>query len=111
MLVDLSSTRRLNVRRGDCSARFSHTISDKKGNHTMLGEKRKFSFADVEAQSAFELPDREMMLITVVITNVLNNLSVDVDVSKINIAVQVCAAVNAINTILVGDSLTCQIRH
>jgi hypothetical protein len=76
----------------------------------MLSEKRKFSFVDVDAQSAFELPDREMMLITVVITNVLNNLSVDVDVKNIKLAVQVCAAVNAINTILVGESLTCRIQ-
>jgi hypothetical protein len=77
----------------------------------MLVEKRKFGFADVEAQSAFELPDREMMLVTVVITNVLNNLSVDVDVKNVSLGVQVCAVVNAINTVLVGESLTCQIRH
>ena len=75
----------------------------------MLAEKRGLSFADIESQSAFELPDREMMLITVVITNVLNHLSVDVDVKSVSVAVQVCAAVNAINTILVGESLTCKI--
>ena len=74
----------------------------------MLVEKQRLSFADIEAQSAFELPDREMMQITVVITNVLNHLSVDVDVTNVKVAVQVCAAVNAINTII-SENLTCRI--
>jgi len=75
----------------------------------MLAEKQRLSFADIEAQSAFELPDREMMLITVVITNVLNHLSVDVDVTNVKVAVQICAAVNAINTIIAPTNLTCKI--
>ena len=74
----------------------------------MLLEKKALSLEDIEAQSALELPDREMMLVTVVITNVLNNLTVEVDVRNVNVAVQVCAAVNLLNTILVGgDFLTC----
>jgi len=75
----------------------------------MLAEKQRLGFADIEAQSAFELPDREMMLITVVITNVLNHLSVDVDVTNVKVAVQICAAVNAINTIIAPTNLTCKI--
>jgi len=75
----------------------------------MLAEKTKLSLADIEAQSAFELPDREMMLVTIVITNLLNNLSVDVDVRNINVAVQVCAVVEALNT-SVGTSLTCDLQ-
>ena len=66
----------------------------------------------LDAQSAMELPSREMLLVTVVITNLLNNLSVDVDVRNINVAVQVCAVVEALNTELLStDSLTCTIQQ
>ena len=75
----------------------------------MLAEKKRLSVADLEAQAAFELPDREMMLVTVIITNLLNNLSVDVDVTNNKVAVQVCAAVQAINTIIAPTVLTCDI--
>jgi len=54
----------------------------------MVLEKRSLSFEDIEAQTALELPDRELMQITVIITNIANNLSVDVDVRNVNIAVQ-----------------------
>ena len=75
----------------------------------MLAEKRALSIEELEAQTALELPERELMLVTVVITNVLNNLSVNVDVRNINVAVQVCAAVNAINTIIAPTTLTCRV--
>jgi hypothetical protein len=39
-------------------------------------------------------PDREMLLVNVVIANFLNDLSVDVDVRNVNVAVHVCAAVD-----------------
>ena len=56
--------------------------------------------------------DAEAALLKVVITNVLNNLSVDVNVQNNNVAVQVCAVVQALNTILLqGDSLTCTIQQ
>jgi hypothetical protein len=77
----------------------------------MLLEKKALSLEEIEAQAALELPDREMMLVTVVINNVLNNLSIDVDVRNVNVAVQVCAVVNALNTILDGDRLTCTIEQ
>jgi hypothetical protein len=77
----------------------------------MLLEKKALSLEEIEAQSALDLPDREMMLVTVVINNVLNNLSVDIDVRNVNVAVQVCAVVNALNTILDGDRLTCTIEQ
>jgi hypothetical protein len=76
----------------------------------MLLEKKRLSLDEMEAQTALELPAREMLaLVNVIITNVLNNLSVVVNVQNVNVGVQVCAAVNAINTILVGESLTCVI--
>ena len=77
----------------------------------MVTEKRALSIEELEAQTALELPDRELMLITVVITNVLNNLSVSVDVKNNNVAVQVCAVVQAINTIIAPTSLTCAVRQ
>ncbi len=53
---------------------------------------------ELEAQSALELPDRETMLVTVVITNLLNNNAVEIDVRNVNIAAQICAAVLTNNT-------------
>ena len=77
----------------------------------MINEKMQLSCADLDGQVAFELPERETLaLVTVVITNLLNNNSVDIKVSNNNVAVQVCAAVSAINT-LGGISLACQIRQ
>jgi hypothetical protein len=76
----------------------------------MLLEKQTLSLEELEDQVAFELPNRDMMLVTVVITNLLNNLSVDVDVRNNNVAAQVCAVVAALNT-AVGTSLTCDIQQ
>ena len=64
-----------------------------------------------ESQAAMELPRRDMLaLITIVITNLLNNLDVEVDVRNNNVAVQVCAVINAIN-VGVGTQLTCDIQQ
>jgi hypothetical protein len=83
----------------------------------MLAEKKMLDFETIEAQSALELPKRELMLVTVVITNVLNNLSIDVDVRNVFVALQICAVVQDINAILVDDDgnavaiLTCDITQ
>jgi hypothetical protein len=77
----------------------------------MLLEKQPITSEELEAQAAFELPNRDMMLVTVIINNVLNNLSIDVDVRNVKVAVQVCAVVNLLNTILDGDRLTCTIAQ
>jgi hypothetical protein len=77
----------------------------------MVAEKRTLSIEELEAQTALELPNRELMLVTVVITNLLNNLSIDIDVRNNSVAVQVCAVVQALNTILVGQQLTCEIEQ
>ncbi len=55
----------------------------------MLTEKPVLSLDELEAQVATELPQRDTMLVTVVITNVLNNNTVDITIS--DNAVQVCA--------------------
>jgi hypothetical protein len=76
---------------------------------TMLLEKKKLSFEEIEAQTALELPDREMLAL-VRIGNVLNGLHIDVDVRDVNVAVQVCAIVEAISVqLLTVDKLTCTI--
>jgi len=75
----------------------------------MLLEKQTLSLEELEDQAAFELPNRDMMLVTVIITNLLNNLSIDVDVKNNKVAVQVCAVVAVLGTILPGSSLDCDI--
>lgn len=77
----------------------------------MLAEKKMLDLDVIETQSAVELPDRTLPLVTVVITNLLNNLSVEVDVRNVNVAVQVCAAVQAINTIIAPTTLTCDVQQ
>jgi hypothetical protein len=59
----------------------------------MLVEKKMLSEMDLDSQVALELPDREMLLVTIVITNLLNNVTVDIDVRDVNVAAQICAAV------------------
>ena len=79
----------------------------------MLAEKMRPSAADIEAQSAFELPDREMMaLVTIIVTNVLTDISIPIEVKNNNIAVQVCAVVEVINVeLLTVDALVCEIQQ
>ena len=84
----------------------------------LLEEKRPLTIDELDSQSAFELPEREMLgLVTIVITNVLNNLSIDVDVKNVNVALQVCAVISDVNAILVDDSgdsvaiLTCDVQQ
>ena len=79
-----------------------------------LTEKKAVTLADLESQNAFELPNREMLLVTVVITNLLNNLSIpiEINVQNNNVAVQVCAVVEAISAqFLGGNALDCDIQQ
>ena len=73
--------------------------------------KRTLSLTDLDTEAGFVLPARETMLVTVVITNLLNNLSVDVDVRNNNVAVQVCAVVQALNTLIAPTVLTCEVQQ
>jgi hypothetical protein len=76
----------------------------------MLAEKRRVSLDELESQVALDLPDREMLLVTIVITNLLNNLTVDVEVRNNRIAAQVCAVVQVLNE-SIGTSLTCEVQQ
>jgi hypothetical protein len=72
--------------------------------------KKLLTASEIESQTALELPDRQLLaLINVVVFNVLNNLSVSIPVHNNKVAVQVCATVDALNTILAPTSLTCAI--
>ena len=78
----------------------------------MMLEKKRLTAEALDAQSAFELPRREMLsLVNVYIRNVLNGLHVRLTVADNNVAVQVCAAVQAINTIIAPTRLTCRIAQ
>jgi hypothetical protein len=56
----------------------------------MLADKRPLGVDELEAQTALELPDREMMaLINIVVVDVLNNNEVAVQV-PIGVAANVC---------------------
>jgi hypothetical protein len=65
-------------------------------------EKRAISLAELEKQTAFELPTRDMMaLINVIVFDVidggvLNNLNIEV--KNNNVAAQVCAVVNLLSS-------------
>ncbi len=68
-------------------------------------EKKSLTLADIDAQAAFELPARDTLaLVNVIVTNVLNNLSISIPVQNNHVGVQVCAAVTALNGILTGAS-------
>lgn len=75
-------------------------------------EKKRLSAEAVASQTAVELPRRQMLaLVNVIIKNVLNGLHVSITVANNNVGVQVCAAVQLINTIIAPTRLTCLIRQ
>ena len=75
-------------------------------------QKQRLAIGEIESQIAMELPNRDMLaLVNVFIFNVLNGLSVTIPIQNNNVAVQICAVVQALNTILVGDSLTCEVQQ
>ena len=73
----------------------------------MTIEKQRLTHDVIRAQSAVILPHRHMLaLINVVIVNVLNNLSITipVDISNINVVVNLCTLVKVINRDLLGGN-------
>jgi hypothetical protein len=76
---------------------------------TMLLEKKRLSFDEIEAQTALELPDREMLTL-VRIGNVLTGAHIDVTLKNVNIAAQICAVVDLINVqLFTVNTLSCQV--
>ena len=76
--------------------------------------KKHLTHEVILAQSATQLPHRHMMaLVNIVIANVLNNntITIPIDISNINVVVNVCALVKIINTQLFGgNTLTCTVN-
>jgi len=79
----------------------------------MTIEKKRLTHEMIRSQSAVQLPQRHMMaLINVVIANVLNGntVTIPIDISNINVVVNLCALVKVINTqLLGGGTLTCTV--
>jgi hypothetical protein len=95
---------------GEAKRKRTPAVSQK--GEAMLLEKAPLTLEELDGQFAAELPEREMMgLVTIVITNVLNDLSVNVEVRNNNVAIQVCAIVDVLNGILDLDRLTCVIEQ
>lgn len=72
--------------------------------------KNAITIDQLEAETALTLPDREMLLVTVVIgtIDILNDNEVTVNVTNNKVAIQVCAIVEAINTnLLDAPALSC----
>ena len=72
----------------------------------MLVDKKILTDADLESQAALELPDREMMLVTIVIGNLLSGNTVTIDVRNVDVALQVCA-----NVLANLPNLTCEVQQ
>lgn len=64
---------------------------------------------ELEAETVVELPDRETLAL-VVIRNLANNNRIRINVSNIDVGVQVCALVEVIDSLTL-DTLTCTIRQ
>ncbi len=69
----------------------------------MLAEKKALSFEELEAQTALELPNREMPLITLVIVDLIDVGDITIRVRDVNVAAQICAALGGAFTGEVGD--------
>ncbi len=65
--------------------------------------KRTLTVQDLDAQTAVELPDRDMMLVTVVLNNILNNNTVTITLRDIDLALQLCAQLVASESVLQCD--------
>lgn len=70
----------------------------------MLAEKQMLTLDELDAQSAVELPQRDTLLVTVVLSNVRIIRDVTITVEDVNVALQICAAVLAQDT-----GVTCEV--
>ena len=71
-----------------------------------MSQKQLLTQADLDAQMGLELPNRDLMLVTVVITNLLNNNTIEIDVRNVKVAAQICAAILAVQT-----NVTCEVQQ
>jgi hypothetical protein len=57
--------------------------------------KSALTFEEVEAQTALELPARELLQVIVIITDLITLRDITITVRDVNVAAQICAAVAA----------------
>jgi hypothetical protein len=102
----------MDTQKFDAITRLAATSPDRRGALKLAGVAALLGATGFVAR-----PDDASALVTVVITNVLNDLSVDIDIpiQNNNVAVQVCALITDINAVLVDDNgdavaiLTCDV--
>ncbi len=71
----------------------------------MLLQKQALSLEELDSEVALELPDRESMQVVVIITNLIRDITVTVDVRNVDVAAQICAA------LLATGRFDCQIQQ
>ena len=64
--------------------------------------KRTLTLADIEAQTAFALPERDTMLVTVLIN--IGAIIIPITVQDVNVAAQICG-------VLVAQGIGCTIQQ
>ena len=71
--------------------------------------KRTLSMEELEAQTALELPNREMPLVTLVLVDLIDIGDVTVTVRNVNVAAQICAALGGVLVDNSPPSLVCDL--
>jgi hypothetical protein len=80
----------------------------------MLAEKKTLTFADLDVQTALELPERESPATVVIGCLAVCVGKITIKDINVEVAAQVCAAVQALNVTLLGltgTQLSCNIRQ
>jgi hypothetical protein len=77
----------------------------------MLAEKKRLSFEDIEVQAVLELPNRATPVVVIIGCLAVCVGQIRLRVEDVNVAAQVCAQVDVINTTLGQEVLTCTISQ
>ena len=75
----------------------------------MLAEKKTLNHDALEAQTALELPSREMPLITLVLVDLVDIRDITITVRDVNVAAQICAAVGGVITSQTAAVVVCDV--
>ena len=75
----------------------------------MLAEKKMLNLEALEAQTALELPTREMPLITLVLVDLIDIGDVTITVRDVNVAATICAAVGGVITDQTAAVVVCDV--
>lgn len=97
---------------GANETRVSAMLAEGKESWMVTQEKRALTMADIDAQTALELPDRELMaLVNIAVFDILNNniVNIPITVQNNHVAAQVCAQVNALTTTPLGYHFSCTV--